>query len=39
MAQMELFSFFTSVAGSGCEVYLEFNKNDGLLANYFCPSI
>lgn len=39
MAQMELFSFYTSVAEGGCEVYLEFNKNDGLLANYFCSSI
>lgn len=32
MAQMELLSFYTPVAGDRCEVCLEFYKNDGLLA-------
>jgi len=39
VAQVELFCFYTPVECGGYEAYLQFNKNDGLLANYFCYTI
>lgn len=39
MAQTELLSFYTPVAGGRYEVCLEFYKNYGLLANFLCSSI
>lgn len=39
MAQMELLSFYSLVAGGTYEVFPEFYKNASLLANFLCSSI